>query len=71
MQTITLNQLINLDSTKSSVAHFQYMGWTLSTHRMEIMQGMMSHLNNWHKMTPANGNADIEAAIIALDPALA
>ena len=71
MQTITLNELKNLDSTIKSVETFQERGWTLSTHRFEIMRGMMSHLNNWHKMNPANGQDDIEAAILALDPKLA
>ena len=71
MQTITRNQLKDLDSTKSSIDHFRYMGWTLSTHRHEIMRGMMSHLNNWHKMNPENGQDDIEQAIIELAPELA
>lgn len=71
MRTINLNELKNLDSTVSSVDHFKYMGWTLSTHRHEIMRGMMSHLNNWHKMNPANGQDDIEQAILELAPELA
>lgn len=71
MQIITLEELKNLDSTVSSVEHFKYMGWTLSTHRFEIMRGMMSHLNNWHKMNPENGQDDIEQAIIELAPELA
>ena len=71
MSTITLEELKNLDSTKHSVDHFRYMGWTLSTHRHEIMRGMMSHLNNWHKMNPENGQDDIEQAIVELAPELA
>ena len=71
MRTITLTELKNLDSTVSSVDHFKYMGWTLSTHRHEIMTGMMSHLRNWHKMQPANGADDIETAIMELAPELA
>lgn len=71
MSTITLEELKNLDSTKSSIKHFHEMGWTLQTHRMEIMRGMMSHLNNWHKFQPENGTADIESAIIELSPELA
>ena len=71
MRTITLTELKNLDSTTASIEHFRYMGWTLSTHRHEIMRGMMSHLNNWHKMNPENGQDDIEQAIIELAPELA
>lgn len=71
MQTITRNQLKELDSTKSSIEHFRYMGWTLTTHHMEITTGMRSHLNNWHGMQPQNGIADIEAAIVELAPELA
>lgn len=71
MRTITATELKNLDSTKSSVDHFEYMGWTLSTHRHEIMTGMMSHLRNWHGFTPENGQDDIEQAIIELAPELA
>ena len=71
MTTITLNQLKDLDSTKSSIDHFRYMGWTLSTHRFEIMRGMMSHLNNWHRLNPENGQDDIERAIVELAPELA
>ena len=71
MRTINITELKNLDSTVSSVDHFRYLGWTLSTHRHEIMRGMMSHLNNWHKLTPENGQDDIEAAIIELAPELA
>lgn len=71
MKTINLAELKNLDSTISSVGHFKYMGWTLSTHRHEIMTGMMSHLRNWHKFTPENGQDDIEQAIIELAPELA
>lgn len=71
MRTINLNELKNLDSTISSVEVFQDRGWTLSTHRHEIMRGMMSHLVNWHKFTPANGQADIEQAILELAPELA
>ena len=70
MKTINITELKNLDSTVSSVEHFRYLGWTLSTHRHEIMRGMMSHLNNWHKLTPENGQDDIEAAIIELAPEL-
>ena len=71
MRTITLEELKNLDSTKSSIEVFHDRGWTLSTHRFEIMRGMMSHLNNWHKMQPANGADDIETAIMELAPELA
>lgn len=71
MKTITLKELKNLDSTKSSIKHFRYVGWTLRTHRMEIMNGMMGHLNNWHKFQPENGADDIEAAIAELAPELA
>ena len=71
MKTINITELKNLDSTISSVEHFRYMGWTLQTHRHEIMRGMMSHLNNWHKLTPENGQDDIEAAIAELAPELA
>jgi hypothetical protein len=71
MKTINRNELKNLDSTKSSIDHFEYMGWTLSTHYMEITTGMMSHLVNWHGFVPENGKDDIEAAIIELAPHLA
>ena len=71
MRTINITELKNLDSTIKSVEHFQYMGWTLSTHRHEIMRGMMSHLLNWHKMNPENGQDDIEQAIIEMAPELA
>ena len=71
MRTINITELKNLDSTVSSIDHFRYMGWTLSTHRHEIMRGMMSHLNNWHKMNPENGQDGIEQAIIELAPELA
>lgn len=71
MRTIQITELKNLDSTKSSVEHFKYMGWTLSSHYHEIMTGMLSHLNNWHKMQPANGRDDIQQAIIELAPELA
>ena len=71
MKTINITELKNLDSTVSSIDHFKYMGWTLSTHRHEIMRGMMSHLNNWHKFQPENGTDDIEAAIVELAPELA
>ena len=71
MKTINITELKNLDSTKSSIEHFRYMGWTLQTHRMEIMRGMMSHLNNWHKFQPENGTEDIETAIVELAPDLA
>lgn len=71
MKTINITELKNLDSTKSSIDHFRYLGWTLQTHRMEIMRGMVSHLNNWHKMQPANGTDDIESAILELAPELA
>ena len=70
MRTINITELKNLDSTVSSVKVFQDRGWTLSTHYHEIMRGMMSHLNNWHKLTPENGQDDIEAAIIELAPEL-
>ena len=71
MRTINITELKNLDSTVSSVKVFQERGWTLSTHRHEIMRGMMSHLNNWHKMNPENGQDDIERAIVELAPELA
>ena len=71
MRTINITELKNLDSTKSSIDHFRYMGWALSTHRFEIMRGMMSHLNNWHKLNPGNGQDDIERAIVELAPELA
>ena len=71
MRTINITELKNLDSTKSSIEHFRDMGWTLQTHRMEIMRGMMSHLNNWHKFQPENGTDDIETAIVELAPELA
>ena len=71
MKTINITELKNLDSTVSSVDHFRYLGWTLSTNYHEIMRGMMSHLNNWHKLTPENGQDDIERAIIKLAPDLA
>ena len=71
MKTINITELKNLESTTASIEHFRYMGWTLQTHRMEIMRGMMSHLNNWHKVTPENGAEDIETAIVELAPELA
>ena len=71
MRTINITELKNLDSTKSSINTFHDRGWTLSTHRTEIITGMMSHLNNWHKVTPENGAEDIETAIIELAPELA
>ena len=71
MKTINITELKNLDSTIKSVEHFQYMEWTLSTRRHEIMRGMMSHLNNWHKFQPENGTDDIETAIVELAPELA
>ena len=71
MKIITLEELKNLDSTIASVEHFRDMGWTLQTHRMEIMRGMMNHLNNWHGFQPANGQDDIETAIVELAPELA
>ena len=71
MRTINITELKNLDSTVSSIKVFQERGWTLSTHRHEIMRGMMSHLVNWHKMNPENGQDDIEKAIIELAPELA
>ena len=71
MRTINITELKNLDSTTASIEHFRYMGWTLQTHRHEIMRGMMSHLNNWHKVTPENGAEDIETAIAELAPELA
>ena len=71
MRTINITELKNLDSTTASIEHFRYMGWTLQTHRTEIITGMMSHLNNWHKVTPENGMDDIEAAIVELAPELA
>ena len=71
MKTINITELKNLDSTVSSVKVFQDRGWTLGTHYHEIMRGMMSHLNNWHKLQPENGKDDIERAIIELAPELA
>ena len=71
MRTINITELKNLDSTISSVKVFQDRGWTLSTRRHEIMRGMMSHLNNWHKFQPENGTDDIETAIVELAPELA
>lgn len=71
MKTINITELKNLDSTVSSIDHFRYVGWTLQTHRHEIMRGMMSHLNKWHKLTPENGTDDIETAIVELAPELA
>ena len=71
MRTINITELKNLDSTTASIEHFRYMGWTLSTHRHDIMTGMMSHLNNWHKVTPENGAEDIVTAIAELAPELA
>ena len=71
MRTINITELKNLDSTVSSVKVFQERGWTLSTHRHEIMTGMMSHLVNWHGFTPENGQDDIERAILELAPELA
>ena len=71
MHTINITELKNLDSTKSSIEVFRDRGWTLQTHRHEIMRGMMSHLNNWHKFQPENGADDIEAAIAELAPELA
>ena len=71
MKTININELKNLDSTYSSIKVFQRRGWTLQTHRTEIITGMMGHLNNWHKVTPENGAEDIETAIVELAPELA
>ena len=71
MRTINIAELKNLDSTVSSIEVFQDRGWTLQTHRFEIMRGMMSHLNNWHKLNPENGTDDIERAIVELAPELA
>lgn len=71
MHTINITELKNLDSTHSSIDFFQRRGWTLSTHRHEIVTGMMSHLINWHKFIPENGADDIETAIIELAPELA
>ena len=71
MKTITLEELKNLDSTKTSIKHFHYVGWTLQTHRTEVVSGMMRHLNNWHGFTPENGAEDIETAITELAPELA
>ena len=71
MRTINITELKNLDSTIKSIDTFHDRGWTLSTHRFEIMRGMMSHLNNWHKMNPENGQDDIERAIVELAPELA
>ena len=48
MKTINITELKNLDSTIKSVEHFRYMGWTLQTHRMEIMRGMMSQIGRAH-----------------------
>ena len=71
MKTINITELKNLDSTISSIKVFEDRGWTLQTHRTEIITGMMSHLNNWHKVTPENGVDDIETAIVELAPELA
>ena len=71
MRTINIAELKNLDSTVSSVKVFQDRGWTLSTHRHEILTGMMSHLVNWHGFVPENDKEDIEQAIIELAPELA
>ena len=71
METINITELKNLDSTESSIEVFRSRGWTLQTHRVEILTGMMYHLNNWHKVTPENGAEDIETAIIELAPELA
>ena len=71
MKTINITELKNLDSTYSSIKVFHRRGWTLQTHRAEIITGMMSHLNNWHKVTPENGADDIETTIIELAPELA
>ena len=71
MKTINNTELKNLESTTASIEHFRYMGWTLSTHRHEIMRGMMSHLYNWHEFQPENGTDDIETVIVELAPELA
>lgn len=71
MRTINITELKNLDSTVSSIDHFHSMGWTLSTHYSEIMNGMMSHLNNWHEMQPENGQDDIKQALLEMAPELA
>ena len=71
MKTINITELKNLDSTISSIEVFQDRGWTLQTHRTEIITGMMRHLNNWHKFQPENGAEDIETAIVELAPELA
>ena len=71
MRTINLKELKNLDSTIKSIETLRDREWTLTTHRMEIMNGMMGHLNNWHKFQPENGADDIEAAILELAPELA
>ena len=71
METINITELKNLDSTYSSIKVFQRRGWTLQTHRTEIITGMMYHLNNWHKVTPENGTDDIVTAIVELAPELA
>ena len=71
MKTINIAELKNLDSTYSSIKVFQRRGWTLQTHRTEIITGMMSHLLNWHKLNPENGQDDIEQAIVELAPELA
>ena len=71
MKTINITELKNLDPTTASIEHFRYMGWTLQTHHHEIMTGMMSHLLNWHKLNPENGQDDIERAIVELAPELA
>ena len=67
---ITVEELANLDSAVSSVKLFRRMGWNLNTHYTEIMTGMKSHLFNYHKMVTENGEADIEKAILSLDPEL-
>ena len=68
--TITAEELADLDSTVSSVDFFQRKGWNLNTHYMEIMTGMKSHPFNYHKMVAENGEADIEKAVLSLDPEL-
>lgn len=70
MKTITTAEIKNLDSTKHSVEHFRYMGWTMKTHRHEIMTGMMSHLVNWHGFVPENDMDSIEVALQELAPEL-
>lgn len=70
MRTITANELKNLDSTVSSIKHFEYMGWNMESHCTEILSGMMNHLVNFEGIAPENGEDDIEAVLQELAPEL-